>query len=72
MCQVRVATRARGGGGGSLPYANVGLVKSWLYVEQVPAIVLLKTVVILTISGRRQEKTVGIKSSYFKYHYYEL
>ena len=29
---------------------------------QVPAIVLLKTVVILTISGKRQEKTVGIKS----------
>ena len=33
---------------------------------------LVKTVVILTISGRRQEKTVDIKSSYFKCHYYEL
>ena len=41
-------------------------------MTQVPAIVLLKTIVILTISSRRQEKTVGIKSSCFKCHYYEL
>ena len=36
-----------------------------MWFEQVPAIVLLKTVVILTISGQREEKTVGIKCSYF-------
>ena len=41
-------------------------------LQVVPAIVLLKTFVLLTISSRRQEKTVSITSSYFKSHYYEL